>query len=516
MSLYNDERPQSFVQVLGQDRIVSRMKRKLAQNQFSQTNLLIGPRGTGKTTCARIIAKALNCENISEDGEPCCKCGSCLAIAKGTSPSVLELDAATNNGVEDVRALTDKVQYAPVGKNTVIILDEIHMFSNSAWNALLKTLEEPPENTYFIMATTETAKVPATVLSRCSKYEFTKISRQVMENYIYDLCAKYEIGAEPAALSLIVTQAEGCMRDALSLLEQFTGCDTLEAETVMDFLGIPPLRAAFDVLSGMITGDIKTSIAVVENQESRGRSILLLTKGMLEALNYTLALKAGAELSELSREYLDYLKDLSALVSDVELAGLMEDLLKVYPVMQKAPQMTFYLKSVISGFVSRTYTISRLSEEVENLKQKTKVIPLSVSHSEAYEDAVPDIGTTQTVSENMAGSVVPFPMEKSAVKQQESSTDTSLQDTASAVPDERTDGKETVSNDGSDADKGVFVDGEAMGYDELLKEFELMDNPGSEGSTPDIHKEDQKEFHKTESAPSFAAFEFFFGGCARQ
>lgn len=368
MSLYNDERPKEFKNVLGQELIVRQMMRKIAEGRFPHTALLTGPRGTGKTTCAGIIGKALNCDNLKEDGEPCCQCESCRSIEKGMSPSVLELDAATHNGVEDVRTLIEQSHFVPAGKKKVFILDEVHMFSTSAWNALLKTLEDPPENVIFIMATTELQKVPLTVLSRAVKFEFQKIKREVMQNYIYDLCVKYQIGIEPGALSLIVTSAEGCMRDALSLLEQFIGCEELETETVREFLGITSEEVILDMLESMKDGDEAKALRIVEECEMRGKNMVLVVKAILEALTHATAYKASGTLPALSDVYRSRLTDFAESISEPRIGQFCGTFLQVYPMLVKNAQLSFFLKAAIVNLISSESLLSRLERKVSNLK----------------------------------------------------------------------------------------------------------------------------------------------------
>lgn len=369
MSLYNDERPQKFSEILGQALTMRQIKRKIVDGRFPHTALLTGPRGTGKTTCAGIIGKALNCENLGEDGEPCCQCESCQSIKAGMSPAVLELDAATHNGVEDVRALIEQSQFVPAGKKKVFILDEVHMFSTAAWNALLKTLEDPPENVVFIMATTEMQKVPLTVLSRSLKFEFHKIGREVMQNYIFDLCVKYGIGIEPDALSLVVTSAEGCMRDALSLLEQFIGCEVLETETLREFLGIASEEIIFDMLESMRDGDEGKTLHIVDECEMRGKNMVLVVKAILEALTYATAYKAGAKMPALSDVYYSRLKEFAESVSESKIEQFCGTFLQVYPLLAKNAQLSFFLKAAITNLISSENLLCRLERDVSYLKK---------------------------------------------------------------------------------------------------------------------------------------------------
>lgn len=410
MSLYNDERPRTFSAVLGQDVIVRQMKRKIAEGRFPHTALLTGPRGTGKTTCAGIIGKALNCDDLGEDGEPCCRCESCRSIEKGMSPAVLELDAATHNGVEDVRALVEQSQFVPAGRKKVFILDEVHMFSTAAWNALLKTLEDPPQNVVFILATTELQKVPLTVLSRTLRFEFRKIGREVMQGYIYDLCIKYRIGIEPGALSLVVTSAEGCMRDALSLLEQFIGCEELETETVREFLGLTSEEVIFDMLESMRDGDGGKALRIVEECERMGRNMLLVVKAVLEALSYATAYKAGGALPALSDAYCGRLKEFADSIPASRIGQFCGTFLQVYPLLARNAQLTFFLKAAITNLIGSESLLGRLEREVSCLKAGIHSVDRAVEMTPPVEQEPADAALPGTGGEDkgMAGAGMVF------------------------------------------------------------------------------------------------------------
>src|SRR5216110_2040543 len=236
-------RPQIFSTVVGQSHITTTLKNAIKNNQLAHAFLFCGPRAVGKTTCARILAKTINCENRTADGEACNVCNSCISFNAGTSLNIHELDAASNNSVDDIRTLVDQVRFAPqAGKYKVYIIDEVHMLSSSAFNAFLKTLEEPPPYAIFILATTEKHKILPTILSRCQIFDFKRITNNDTVEHLQEICLKEKITADKTSLQLIAQKSEGCMRDALSILDKivsFTNgalnySNTLEHLNILD------------------------------------------------------------------------------------------------------------------------------------------------------------------------------------------------------------------------------------------------------------------------------------------
>lgn len=214
-------RPVRFLDVVGQEQVSETLKKALSSGKLAQSFLFCGPRGVGKTTCARILAKAINCEHPGNDFEPCGQCNSCTSFNQNASFNIFELDAASNNGVEDIRALVEQVRFAPQsGKYKVYIIDEVHMLSTAAFNAFLKTLEEPPSYAIFILATTEKHKIIPTILSRCQIFDFKRISDQDIVKQLQKICESEQITAEPSALHVIAQKADGGLRDALSLFDK--------------------------------------------------------------------------------------------------------------------------------------------------------------------------------------------------------------------------------------------------------------------------------------------------------
>jgi DNA polymerase-3 subunit gamma/tau len=236
-------RPQNFSTVVGQAHITTTLKNAIKNNQLAHAFLFCGPRGVGKTTCARILAKTINCENQTKDGEACNVCNSCISFDAGTSLNIHELDAASNNSVDDIRSLVEQVRFAPqAGKYKVYIVDEVHMLSSSAFNAFLKTLEEPPPYAIFILATTEKHKILPTILSRCQIFDFKRITNNDTVDHLQEICDKESIKADKAALHVIAQKSEGCMRDSLSILDKIvsftngavTYTNTLEHLNILD------------------------------------------------------------------------------------------------------------------------------------------------------------------------------------------------------------------------------------------------------------------------------------------
>ena len=287
-------RPQNFSTVVGQSHITTTLKNAIKNSQLAHAFLFCGPRGVGKTTCARILAKTINCENISKDGEACNKCHSCVSFDQGTSLNIHELDAASNNSVDDIRALVDQVRFAPqAGKYKVYIIDEVHMLSSSAFNAFLKTLEEPPPYAIFILATTEKHKILPTILSRCQIFDFKRITPNDTVDHLHEIIDKEEIKADKAALHLIAQKSEGCMRDALSILDKivsFTNGEVTYANT-LEHLNILDADYYFKLLDCMQQQDLAAAMLLYDDINSKGFEGDLVIEGFAEFLRNLLVSK---------------------------------------------------------------------------------------------------------------------------------------------------------------------------------------------------------------------------------
>ena len=284
-------RPQNFNTVVGQSHITTTLKNAIKNNQLAHAFLFCGPRGVGKTTCARILAKTINCENRTADGEACNVCNSCVSFDNGTSLNIHELDAASNNSVDDIRSLVDQVRFAPqAGAYKVYIVDEVHMLSSSAFNAFLKTLEEPPPYAIFILATTEKHKIIPTILSRCQIFDFKRITNHDTVEHLEEICEKEDIKADKAALHVIAQKSEGCLRDALSILDKivsFTNGELNYANT-LEHLNILDEDYYFKLIDSMQQQNISDAILMYDEINRKGFEGDLVLNGFAEFIRNVL------------------------------------------------------------------------------------------------------------------------------------------------------------------------------------------------------------------------------------
>ena len=287
-------RPQNFNTVVGQSHITTTLKNAIKNNQLAHAFLFCGPRGVGKTTCARILAKTINCTSPTPDGEACNTCNSCVSFDAGTSLNIHELDAASNNSVDDIRSLVEQVRFAPqAGKYKVYIVDEVHMLSASAFNAFLKTLEEPPSYAIFILATTEKHKILPTILSRCQIFDFKRITNNDTVEHLQEIAGKESIKAERAALQVIAQKSEGCMRDSLSILDKivsFTG-GSLTYQNTLEHLNILDEDYFFKMLESMQAKDLAASMVLYDEINRKGFEGDMVMNGFAEFIRNILVCK---------------------------------------------------------------------------------------------------------------------------------------------------------------------------------------------------------------------------------
>ncbi len=313
-------RPQNFGTVIGQSHITTTLKNAINNNQLAHAFLFCGPRGVGKTTCARILAKTINCENRTKDGEACNTCNSCVSFDNGISLNIHELDAASNNSVDDIRTLVEQVRFAPqAGKYKVYIVDEVHMLSASAFNAFLKTLEEPPPFAIFILATTEKHKILPTILSRCQIFDFKRITNNDTVEHLQEICEKENITAEKAALHVIAQKSEGCMRDALSILDKIVSFTSgkLDYANTLEHLNILDEDYYFKLLDQMQQQQLAEALLLFDEINQKGFEGDTLLDGFAEFIRNLLVSKdaKAAILLEVAddfkQKYLQYAQQVS-------------------------------------------------------------------------------------------------------------------------------------------------------------------------------------------------------------
>ena len=312
-ALYRKFRPDTFQTVKGQDHIVTTLKNQLAANRIGHAYLFTGTRGTGKTTVAKIFARAVNCENPGSEG-PCGECRICRAIATGASMNVIEIDAASNNGVDNIREIVEEVSYSPAeGKYKVYIIDEVHMLSTGAFNALLKTLEEPPSYVIFILATTEVHKLPITILSRCQRYDFKRISIDTIADRLREVTEAEGVQVEEKALRYIAKTADGSMRDSLSLLDQcvaFHLGSQLTYDKVLDVLGAVDTEVFSRLLRHVLDGDVSGCVGLLEEIVMLGRELTQFVTDFTWYLRNLMLVQASDKLEDVIDMSADNLKRL--------------------------------------------------------------------------------------------------------------------------------------------------------------------------------------------------------------
>ena len=360
-ALYRTYRPQTFEEVAGQKHIIKTLKNALATNKIAHAYLFCGPRGTGKTTMAKLFAKALNCEEGI--GHQCNHCSNCLEVIEGSHPDVIEIDAASNNGVEQVRDLIDKVSYLPIkGRYKVYIIDEVHMMSTSAFNALLKTIEEPPAHVIFILATTEPHNILPTILSRCQRYDFTKVSDGDIEERMATVLEKEGVEYDKEAVHAIISLADGGMRDALSILDQilaYSG-NTLHVEDVYSLFGLTSEEEKVAFIKDVNNGDISNALNKIKAFSEGGVDLKRLTEDLLEILKDVLILKKTKDEQELSVISEAHAEELASQISLRKLNEMIGALLRV----QIDYKTSSNIKTMFEVTILKLATMDDANEEV--------------------------------------------------------------------------------------------------------------------------------------------------------
>ena len=410
-ALYRKYRPKTFSDVKGQEAIVTTLKNQLAAGRVGHAYLFCGTRGTGKTTVAKILAKAMNCENLTEDG-PCGECARCQSIEDGSSMNVIEIDGASNNGVENVRQIVDEVKYAPIdGGRKVYIIDEVHMLTENAFNALLKTLEEPPAYLSFILATTDPQKVIPTIQSRCQRYDFKRISVQTITARMRELLDKEGVQAEDRALNYIARVADGALRDALSLLEECISYyfkEELTFDKVLNVVGSVDQTVFHTMTQALIEGEVPRVVGTVDELVSTGRDLTQFAKEYIWYLRNLLIVKSSEDveqLVDLSDENIAILRDyakqleeeqiiryihvMSRLVADMRHSANRRVEFEIALVRLCHPQMQRDYDSLIDRMKAMERDLERLQDRLEAGVYAVQSAPAAASGGGEGESAPP-------------------------------------------------------------------------------------------------------------------------------
>ncbi len=411
-SLYRTYRPNSFETVVGQRHIIQTLQNAIKQKKMSHAYLFCGPRGTGKTTVAKLLAKSVNCINVEQ--APCNQCEHCLTIQNGTHPDVIEIDAASNNGVDEIRDLIEKVKYAPLqGKYKVYIVDEVHMLSQGAFNALLKTLEEPPAHVIFILATTEPHKVLPTIISRCQRYDFVRVNRFDIQMRIEEVLKAEKIEYEEEAVRLISQLADGGVRDALSILEQciaYSG-QNLNAQHVNDIYGIATTQDKLKLLNAVINNDVTVLMQEIDYVTGKNIDIRRLTNDLMELLKESVVYSFTKDKSLLNKLTEEEVKSLNRLSAPVGLK-MIEDLMETLEKYRSASNLLSYFEIGLLKLIS--HTVNKIEEP--KLKFVEKNVGTKPMHEEAVAQAEPDLALVEERIEEEK--VAPKPKENKKKKSQ--------------------------------------------------------------------------------------------------
>jgi len=350
LALYRKYRPKTLDEILGQETNVEILKNSAIQNKIGHAYIFYGPRGTGKTTTARILAKILNCEKRHNDpefqklGEPCNECQSCKAIDNNSSLDIIEIDAASNRGIDEIRNLKESISISPPGgKFKVYIIDEAHMLTGPAFNALLKTLEEPPRHAVFILATTEYEKLPPTITSRAQRFLFKKISKIKILEKLKNIAQNEKIDITDEALELIALSAEGSLRDAESILDQISGYPfKIDLETAERLIGRTALKVIEKLADLILKNNVKESLVYLKNLDAEGHNVALITKDLIHYLRRVLSLNLNPELEEIlkeefTQEEINHIKDMTKLVRVQDLIQFLKSLIRAYSEIKYSP-----------------------------------------------------------------------------------------------------------------------------------------------------------------------------------
>ena len=410
-ALYRKFRPLKFSDMVGQDRITRTLKNQIMSGRVGHAYLFNGGRGTGKTTSAKILARAVNCLN-PQDGEPCNECEICKEILDGSLTDVVEMDAASNNSVEDIRSIRDEVNFLPTkAKYRVYIIDEVHMLSVGAFNALLKTLEEPPAHVKFILATTEPQKLPTTILSRCQRFDFKKISEEDIIKRLRVICKDAEIEIDEDALKLISVLAEGAMRDAISILERCyqESSEKVTSQIVKELVGIPSLVTINKITSGIINNDEITSLDAIDDVLKDGKDLYNFLWEVIKYVKDILVFKATNKLELYSAEEIEEIEKLADKVTKERLLQIIYQLSELENNIKWSAQKTIMFQTGIIKLCAGENIINNGNQANDSsvASGNTSALEARIANLEnklANLQIAPRTSSTKTVSSNVPNS----------------------------------------------------------------------------------------------------------------
>ena len=374
-ALYRKFRPMTFSEVVGQEHITRTLRNQVMADRVGHAYLFNGGRGTGKTSSAKILARAINCLN-PKDGEPCNECEICKAAIAGTLTDIVEMDAASNNGVDDIRSIREEVNFLPTkAKYRVYIIDEVHMLSSGAFNALLKTLEEPPKHVKFILATTEPQKLPATILSRCQRFDFKRISNENIVKRLKEVCQKSDIEITESALNTIAVLADGAMRDALSILDRCIqdGENKISEDKIKDLVGIPKITYVYNIIDAIIEYNVDKALQSIDDISNQGKDLNNFLWEMIKYVKDLLIFKTSGKLDLYSEDEINAIKKLTEKTDKQRLVNLIYELSNLQTDMKWSTQKTIMFEAgVIKLCSNEVGTGENVEERLDKIEKYLK------------------------------------------------------------------------------------------------------------------------------------------------
>ena len=374
-ALYRKFRPMTFSEVVGQEHITRTLRNQVMADRVGHAYLFNGGRGTGKTSSAKILARAINCLN-PKDGEPCNECEICKAAIAGTLTDIVEMDAASNNGVDDIRSIREEVNFLPTkAKYRVYIIDEVHMLSSGAFNALLKTLEEPPKHVKFILATTEPQKLPATILSRCQRFDFKRISNENIVKRLKEVCQKSDIEITESALNTIAVLADGAMRDALSILDRCIqdGENKISEDKIKDLVGIPKITYVYNIIDAIIEYNVDKALQSIDDISNQGKDLNNFLWEMIKYVKDLLIFKTSGKLDLYSEDEINAIKKLTEKTDKQRLVNLIYELSNLQTDMKWSTQKTIMFEAgVIKLCSNEVGTSGNVEERLDKIEKYLK------------------------------------------------------------------------------------------------------------------------------------------------